>query len=204
MVDSAHQSQTRRTLVTRPATPDDADHLARLINYAGEGMPYHVWQKNAEAGMDPWEFGRIRARRSEGAFTYRNAVIAEVEGDVAACLITYPLAGTPEPIDYDTMPAMFVPLQELENLAPGTQYVNVLATHPERRSMGCGTHLLAEAERMAGGRAMSIIVSDGNTGARRLYEKTGYVETDARPIVKEDGWDCDGENWVLLVKRDSR
>ncbi len=189
---------------TRPATPDDADHLARLINYAGEGMPYHVWSKNAEDGMDPWEFGRIRARRSEGAFTYRNAVIAEVRGDVAACLVTYPLTETPEPIDYDSMPAMFVPLQELENLAPGTQYVNVLATHPEFRGMGCGAHLLAEAEQMAGGRPMSIIVSDGNTGARRLYEKTGYVETDSRPIVKEDGWDCDGENWVLLVKRDHK
>jgi hypothetical protein len=37
------------------------------------------------------------------------------------------------------MPAMFVPLQELENLAPGTWYVNVLAAYPEHRSQGHGT-----------------------------------------------------------------
>ena len=32
--------------------------------------------------------------------------------------------------------AMFVPLQELENLAPGTWYVNVLAVRPEFRGLG--------------------------------------------------------------------
>ena len=37
---------------------------------------------------------------------------------------------------------MFVPLQELENLAPGTWYVNVLAVHPPFRGLGLGTKLL--------------------------------------------------------------
>ena len=48
--------------------------------------------------------------------------------------------------------------------------------------------------------AMSIIVASGNAGARRLYERTGYVETARRPVVKGD-WDCDSDEWVLLVKR---
>ena len=39
----------------------------------------------------------------------------------------------------------------------------------------------------------------GNAGARRLYERTGYTETARRPIVK-DGWDCASDEWVLLVK----
>jgi hypothetical protein len=36
----------------------------------------------------------------------------------------------PEPIDLAEIPAMFVPLEELERSAPGTWYVNVLAAYP--------------------------------------------------------------------------
>ena len=48
-------------------------------------------------------------------------------------------------------------------------------------------------------RGMSIIVSDANTGARRLYERHGYSERASRTMVKDE-WVNDGENWVLLVK----
>lgn len=55
----------------------------------------------------------------------------------------------PEAPDYDTLPAMFVPAQDLENLAPGTWYLNALATCPEFRGRGYGARLLALAERLA-------------------------------------------------------
>jgi ribosomal protein S18 acetylase RimI-like enzyme len=98
---------------------------------------------------------------------------------------------------------MFVPLQELENLAPATWYVNVLAAYPQHRGKGCGTALLALAERIAadsGSRGSSIIVSDANTGARRLYERCGYAEVARRTKVKE-AWQNPGKDWVLLVRR---
>ena len=100
------------------------------------------------------------------------------------------------------MPAMFVPLQELENLAPGTWYVNVLAVRPQFRGLGLGTRLLEFADetgRAHGKRGMSVIVSDANPGARRLYERCGYREAAARAMVKDD-WRNDGRNWVLLTK----
>jgi hypothetical protein len=46
---------------------------------------------------------------------------------------------------------------------------------------------------------LSVIVSDANVGARRLYERSGYREIARRPMVKE-GWDNAGREWVLLVK----
>ena len=122
----------------RRATPDDAPALAELINYAGEGLPLYLWDKMAEAGESAWEVGRRRARRETGSFSYRNAVVAEVDGRVVASLVGYPLPESPEPIDYASMPPMFVPLQELENLAPGTWYVNVLAACPQYRGRGSG------------------------------------------------------------------
>ena len=107
----------------------------------------------------------------------------------------------PEPVA-DDEPATIRPLIELENLAPSTWYINVLATYPEHRGRGLGMRLLALAENLARDRglsAMSLIVTGGNEGARRLYERIGYVETTRRPIVK-DGWDCASDEWVLLVK----
>ncbi len=185
----------------RKATPDDATELAELINFAGEGMPVYLWSKRAEPGQSPWDVGRARARRTEGGFSYRNAFVCEVDSKVVAMLLGYSLPDDPEPIGAD-MPAMFVPLQELENLAPGSWYVNVLAAYPEHRGRGLGTRLLDLAEdlaREADHRTLSIIVSDANAGARRLYEKCGFTEIARRPLVKDD-WVNPGRNWVLLTK----
>jgi len=184
----------------RRAMPDDAPALAELVDIAGEGLPFYLWSKMAQSGESVWEVGRRRAVREAGSFSFRNAIVAEVDGVVVASLIGYPLPDRPEPID-DRMPAMFVPLQELENLAPGTWYVNVLATFAAYRGRGHGTRLLGIAERLAaaaGRSGLSIIVSDANVGARRLYERCGCVEVATRPMVKE-GWDNPGENWILLV-----
>jgi ribosomal protein S18 acetylase RimI-like enzyme len=186
----------------RHATPADAPALAELVNFAGEGLPLYLWTNIAEPGQSAWDVGRGRAMRETGSFSYRNAIVAEVDRRVIASLVGYPLLEQPEPIDHDRMPAMFVPLQELENLALGTWYVNVLAIYPEYRGRGYGTRLLGIAERIAaptGISGLSIIVSDANTGARRLYERWGCSEVALRPIVKER-WQSPGKNWVLLIK----
>ncbi len=107
----------------------------------------------------------------------------------------------PGPIPAD-MPAMFVPLQQLEDLAPGTWYVDLLAVPPEHRGKGLGTKLLTFADetgRKLGKRGMSVIVSDGNASARRLYDRCGYRETARREMVKES-WTNPGREWVLLTK----
>ena len=168
--------------------------MAELVNCAGEGLPLYLWGNMAEPGESAWEVGRRRAQREAGSFSYRNAVVVEADGRVVAALVGYPLPDAPEPIDYDRMPALFVPLQELENLAPRTWYVNVLATYAAYRGRGYGTRLLGIADQLAaatGRTGLSIIVSDANAGARRLYERCGYAEVAVRPMVKER-WDESG------------
>ena len=185
----------------RPAVIEDAPILAELVNYAGEGLPLYLWAKMAAAGETAWDVGRRRAARDEGSFSYRNAIMIEHDGHCAGCLIGYGIADDPEPIAAD-MPAMFVPMQELENLAPGTWYVNVLAVLPQFRGHGLGTKLLALAEgtaRALGKRGLSVIVADSNLGARKLYERCGYREYAKRAAVKQD-WANDLTSWVLLTK----
>ncbi|MEL7047066.1 MAG: GNAT family N-acetyltransferase, partial [Pseudomonadota bacterium] len=92
--------------------------------------------------------------------------------------------------------------QELENDALESWYVNVLACYPEQRSKGHGTRLLEVAEdicRSTGLHRLSIIVASDNTGAKRLYERMGYVVTASRLCVK-DGWQTETESWDLLIK----
>src|SRR5690606_34905205 len=142
-----------------------------------------------------------RAERDEGSFSWRNAIMIEVDGKAAGCLVGYETPDQPEPIPAD-MPAMFRPLQELENLAPRTWYVNGLAVLPDPRGTGLGTNLLAIADetgRKLDKRGISVIASDANSGARRLYERCGYRETARREMVKES-WTNPGRDWVLLTK----
>jgi len=185
----------------RRVTIDDAADMAELVNIAGHGLPLYLWGKTARPDQSAWDVGRERARHGTGGFAHRNTVVREVDGKVAACLIGYALAEKPEPIDED-VPQMLVPLLELENEVPGTWYINVLATFPEYRGSGYGSELLGIAESLAtdmrcGG--MSLITSDSNAGARRLYERHGFAERATRPIEKED-WQHSGENWVLMLR----
>jgi ribosomal protein S18 acetylase RimI-like enzyme len=187
----------------RAARLEDAFAMAELANMAGEGLPYYLWTGMASAGQSAWDVGRERARRESGSFSYRNTIVREDSGKVAASLVGYSLDDDPQPADYSDMPPMFVPLQQLEDLVPGTWYVNVLATFPEFQGKGYGKDLLHLAEAIAldsAKRGLSIIVADTNKGARRLYERLGYCEQARRPMVKE-GWRHPGVNWVLLLKK---
>jgi ribosomal protein S18 acetylase RimI-like enzyme len=180
----------------RAATRDDASDLARLVDMAGEGLPSYLWSGMAEPGEDVWEVGRRRAERDEGAFSWRNATVAAVDGRVAGCLIGYPIAAA---VPEDDLPPLFRPIQALENAAVKTWYVNVLATYPERRGQGVASALMAQAEGLGGAGGTSLIVADRNTAARLFYERRGYRERDRRRMVKE-AWRCNSDFWVLLVK----
>ena len=186
----------------RAATPGDAKELANFVNIAGEGLPLYLWKQIAGEGESPWDVGCARAKRESGGFSYRNAIFRVVGEITAACLIGYPLDDDPSMTNYSDLPPMFVPLQQLEDLIPGTWYINVVATREVHRGKGYGSELLDLAEsncRHLGKRGLSLIVADSNEGARNIYQRTGYREVAHRPMVKE-GWQHPGTNWVLMLK----
>lgn len=169
---------------------------------AGEGLPFYVWSKMAAPGQSPWDVGRQRAMRETGSFSYRNAIVREEAGEIVACLIAYGLKDDPASSNHSQIPPMFAPLQQLEDMAAGTWYVNVVATYPGHRGRGHGQALMAVAEnaaRKAGYRGLSLVVADANVTARRLYEGLGYAEEAQLPMEKED-WQHPGSNWVLYLK----
>ena len=186
----------------REARQDDAGVLAELVNLAGEGMPLQLWETMREPGETAWDVARRRAARDDGGISWRNAVIAEVDGEIAGALIGYPRPPMPEPVDYAAMPSMFTPLQELETLAPNTWYVNILAVFPAFRGRGLGARLMTMAEDIAareGKPGLSVIVSDASTNAKQLYLTCGYRQAAMRPKAWDAGH-IEGESWILLTK----
>lgn len=185
----------------RKANTSDAEHLVRFINMAADNLPLHFWQRSVGPHGDPWAYGKERAARETGSFSYQNAWLAELNGDVAACLLGYPSEDVPAPVAPDT-PAIFVPLLELEALAPGSWYLNVLATYDQFRGKGCGSALLTHAEDVAdraGYKRISLIAADTHGDAIRLYQARGYCEIARRSVVKAD-WRVDAKEWILFAK----
>lgn len=187
----------------RPARKADAAALAVLVDIAGEGMPAYMWSTLKAPGQSLLEFGRERAQREAGGFSYRNSVVAEVDGEVAASLVGYRLE---DPYDLDgslaEAPEIVRPLVRLEGKAPGSWYVNVLATFPEFRRRGIGARLLAIAEEKArreGAPALSVIVASWNEPASRLYAHAGYSTLAREPALPFPGCPHTGD-WVLMVK----
>ena len=186
----------------RRATLADAAELAELVEFASEGLALCLWTQLAGRGGDPWEVGRSRVSGEAGGISYRNALIAELSGKTIGAVIGYPLGDKAAPIG-PALPALLVPLHELMNMAPDTWYVHALAAYPEHRGGGLGTALLAQAGKLAADAAkpgLSLIVSDTNTGARRLYERNGFREAARRRMVKER-WQHPGSEWVLMTKQ---
>jgi ribosomal protein S18 acetylase RimI-like enzyme len=189
-------------VLLRPARKDDAGALAQLIDMAGEGFGRFLWAQSAGPGETALDVGKRRAQREEGGFSYRNATVAELNGRVAGLLLGYRLDDPYDAGDLAALPEMVRPLVALEGEAPGSWYVNALATFPEYRKRRIGTRLLAEAERLAeetGAPALSLIVADQNEGAKRLYLRTGYRTVARRPVVTFPGFAHTGD-WLLMTK----
>jgi ribosomal protein S18 acetylase RimI-like enzyme len=78
--------------------------------------------------------------------------------------------------------------EEVRAAFPRAWEMNALEARPQGR--GVGTRLIAEAERHAAAchaPVLGLAVGPDNTGARRLYRRLGYGETQLREVIDE--WD---------------
>lgn len=187
-------------ITLRPARRSDAPDMARLADLAGQGLPAHLWARIAAPGESVWDVGARRAARDEGAFSWRNATLAEVDGVPAGMVLDYPLPDAPPP--EEDLPPMALPLRRLEDRALGAQYLNMLAVFPGRRRLGVAARLVTDALARAaarGARDAALITADGNAGARAFYAAQGFAERAREPLVAED-WETRDREWILLVR----
>ncbi len=193
-------------MVTQPtiraATLAAASALVVLMDIAGEGMPNLLWRSLAAPAQSALEVGRDRARRDEGGFSYRNAIVAELDGEVAGTLVGYRLDDPYDAGNLDELSETVRPLVALEARVPGSWYINILATFAELRGKRIGTRLLDAAEtkgREAGAQSLSVIVGSWNEGAAQLYARVGFVNIAHDPAALPLDVPKSGD-WILMTK----
>jgi len=189
-------------LMIREAKVEDASRLAELMNMAGEGIPAYLWERMSSPGEDVMAFGARRVAQTEGGFSYTNAHVALSADEIVGMLLGYRLPDPHEVGPPDEIPAVVLPLVELEALVPGSWYLNAVATDTGHRGKGVGRRLMGLAEQLAGlsGAGMlSLIVAEQNAGARQLYENLGYQIMARRAIVPFPCCPHTGD-WVLMEK----
>lgn len=189
-------------LMIREAKAEDASTLAELMNIAGEGIPAYLWQRMASAGEDVMVFGARRVAQPEGGFSYTNAHVALGADEIVGMMLGYRLDDPHEIGSLNEIPAVVLPLLELEAQAPGSWYINAVATNAAYRGQGVGRKLMELAEQLAAAscsKSLSLIVAEENAAARRLYKRLGYRDIDKRPIVPCLHCPHTG-NWILMMK----
>ncbi len=191
----------------RQAQESDASDLACLIDSASRGLALWLWSTLREPGQSTIEVGRNRIRTQTASPLYYGAfTVAEIEGTIAGAL-TGRLIPTPYGRgDSADLPDVFAPLLELEAVAAGSWYVNVISVYQEFRGQGLGSALLSKAEEiacLAAAPQISLIVEEANAGALKLYLRYGFREWTRRRYVPFPG-SLDKGDWILLRKEIAR
>ena len=140
------------------------------------------------------------AARDVSQYSYRNALVAEVDGDVVGAIIGYDGARLEElrkPL-YELMIEKFGSVRPVEDeTSAGEFYLDSLAVLPEYRGCGVGAALLAAARDRAfaaGHERVGLIVDLANPRAEALYQSLGFQRVNATTFLGHDMWHMQAYN----------
>ncbi|MEX1317556.1 MAG: GNAT family N-acetyltransferase [Synechococcaceae cyanobacterium] len=185
-------------LSSRRANREDCRVIAELFSISSDGVADYIWTKLAAPGEDILEVGRRRYEREDASLSYRNCTLACRGEEILGMLVAFPMHVDPS-AEPETDPVL-APYSSLE--VDDSYYVCGVAVFPPYRGQGIGTQLMKLAESQAtarGYRRLSLIVFEGNPGARRLYDRLGYREVARAGIVPHPLIHVEGDA-VLMVK----
>ena len=171
----------------------DAGAAAVLIRDAGDRHMDVLVGQGTRVGTE----GVVGALWATGGtrFSAQHAVVAESEDRVVGLLICYPheamqalnratgvgllrRRGIGVLAAALTHPQLTWALARMPESQPGDWYISTLATTPGMRGQGIGSALLHDAQsqaQAAGARALSLVVAEEPTAARRLYRGVGFT-----------------------------
>ncbi len=169
----------------RPATIDDAPFVA-LVMMEAVGMTV------METGTVPEERIVDLCRRTDTLYSYRNAIIALMDGTPVGGLISYEgkdyhdikvhtFALVEDFIDFD-------PVEMDDETRPGEYYLDSAAVLPQHRGKGLGRKLIEHGVQLARKRGLLPILAcePHNTTAHHLYTSIGFHDDGALHIFGED------------------
>lgn len=142
-------------------------------------------------------------------YSYRNTLVAEVDGMVAGALVGYDgadLEALREPI----FPLLLKHLGEIPHIEDETEvgefYLDSLGVLPRFRGLGVGSALLnAMCDRayVAGHERVGLIVDIDNPKAEKLYTELGFMRIGRKRFIGHDMWHLQRENDIAERVRTS-
>lgn len=134
------------------------------------------------------------AEREETQYSYRNTLVAEVDGRAVAALVGYDgalLKQLREPI----FPLLEEHLGQVPTIEDETQegefYLDSLGVLPEYRGYGIGRRLIETMTQRAferGHEHVGLIVDFDNPDAERLYTSLGFRRVGVKPFLGHQMW----------------
>lgn len=184
------ETMDTRLITIRPATPDDAAIIAAALTMAlGEASMKTYCGEHYQSVLEEL------ARREDTQYSYRNALVAKVDGKAAGAIVGYDGARLNELrrptlrlIEERTGRAF--PHVEDET-APGEYYLDSVGVLPEYRNLGIGGRLLTALRDRAfalGHDRAGLLVDVENPNAERLYHSLGFKRVEARSFAGHRVW----------------
>jgi len=174
-----------KNITFRQATLDDATFIATVMMEA-VGFPL------MEKGEKPWEHAIDICRRLDTLYTYKNAVVAEVDGKAVGGLISYPGKGY-----HDIKVHTFSLIKEFlsfdidkmdDETCEGEYYLDSAAVLPNYRGQGIGRAIIKYGIEQAQERGLTPVLAcdPENKNAFNLYSSLGFKETGTLFIFGEN------------------
>lgn len=158
-------------MILRKATVQDAEFIATMVM-----MALHM---DIDANQKIWHNMCISAGRDDTLYSWRNTLIAEIDGSLAGICLAY------DACDYHEVRlrtfGLFDDISEdiltqADEAGPGEYYLDSIAVVPQYRGMGIAQRLISEAKLIAqeSGLVPSLLVDPVNDAAKALYGKMGF------------------------------
>ena len=171
-------------ITIRAARREDAAHIAQVVCMAvGYDTSHPIYPVFLTL-----------AASDNSQYSYRNTLVAEVDGAVAGALVGYDgarLMELREPI----FPLLLEHLGDVPHIedetSSGEFYLDSLGVFPPFRGMGVGSALLnAMSERAfaEGHERVGLIVDVNNPKAEKLYAELGFVRVGMKKFLGHDMW----------------
>ena len=176
-------------LKIRKATINDAPLIARVVAMAiGEEGAKHYCGDNYHLVLE--EIARVE----NSQYSYKNTIVAEVNGMPAGAAVAYDGACLYQFRDV-TLKHIFSRTGKTHNIEDETDasevYLDSIAVLPEYRGLGIGRRLLLSLKEMAHdiyGKDLGLLVDFENPDAERLYKSVGFERINVKDFLGHKMW----------------
>lgn len=173
----------------RKATINDAHLIATVVAMAiGKDGARHY------CGDDHQSVLEEIARLENSQYSYRNALVAEIDGIPAGAAVAYDGADLYKLRDV-TLKHIFDRTGKTHNIEDETDafevYLDSIAVLPEYRGLGVGKRLLLALKETASkeyGKPLGLLVDFENPDAERLYKSVGFERADIKDFLGHKMW----------------